>query len=117
MPRVTHVSEVNDLWHVELIEWFPGLTFKQMRKYGIPDEAFFEFGLFVKDCDDRKIGIGDCILANVLHTFRKGITFMCDVDMFNRDSQKYIPVCVNKILRGITREQERAFYRGYGKKD
>lgn len=112
LPKLVETKELDDLWHCEFIEWFDGMTFLQLKKFGIPTEAYYQFGTFINDCESHGIGIGDCNLANVFHSFYRDITFQCDVDMFNR-TMKHTPVCITKVLRGATDRQQKAFYDGY----
>ena len=112
LPKVVETKELDAHTHCEFIEWFDGMTFLQLKKYGIPTEAYYQFGEFLHDYERTGFGIGDCNLANVFHSFYRDITFQCDVDMFNRTA-KHTLVCVKKILNGTTPEQQKAFYAGY----
>jgi hypothetical protein len=112
LPKCVHTKELDKTWHVELIEWFDGMNFQQLRPFGIAPRLYKQFGQFMKDCDAHGIGIGDCTPGNIFHAWTYDITFQCDVDMFNR-TQKHTPVCIKKLLRGATKEQEKAFHDGY----
>jgi hypothetical protein len=116
LPKIIHTVPLDNKWHCEFIEWFEGFTFHQMRAYGIPTQAYYQFGRFLSDTDFLGMGIGDCNLGNILHCPDRQITFMCEPDMYNR-TPKHTPECIKKLLRGADEDQEKAFNAGYRDSD